>query len=583
MPGGQSSFQSRASAALSWLVLLGGIITIGVAAHTVLSSYSSLPYSDGWAQISVVANGENPLSLAWLWRQHNEHRLLIPKLFLAADLRLFQARQVLLLTSIFAVQFLHWMLLGWSMRVLGGWRGPLWRSGAGLAAFCLFCSSQWENLVWGFQTCFVLPGLFATLSFVGLLLYRIALQRPERQHEWRFLLLSIAGALGATYSLASGNLLWPLLVAMALLLRLGRPAVLTYLVTGAVSTVLYAHNYVRPGQHSNPASALRSPLRLAEYVAVYFGSSWVRQEIGWAVCFGIAGLAIAFAFLWHLGRSVRVTQGFSVQLVFTLLFCMGTGFLTALGRLNLGITQAFSSRYQTVALLFWCCLGLLVLAASAAGTRQVSLVIVELLFLAVLLRGANLARYSLREARWHGFQLDAATAALFTGLDDREQFYYAALNPEHLKRKVAFLRQNCLSIFSDDAYSQLGAHLDSMFRVVPSDECVGALQSVSTIKDNGVRALKITGWAWDRKHHEPPSHIVVVANGAIVGLGAIGDTRPTIRAANPYLKSSFIGFTGYVRDVPQSFPLKIYAISPVSPPEACYITTVGSSEMDPHN
>src|SRR5271157_3207711 len=148
MSGSGASLQSRALTALSCLILLGGIITMGIAAHTVLSSYSSLPYSDGWAQISVVANGENPLSLAWLWRQHNEHRLLIPKLFLATDLRLFQARQVLLLTSIFAIQFLHWMLLGWSMAVLGGWRGSLWRSGAGLAAFCLFCPSQWENLVW---------------------------------------------------------------------------------------------------------------------------------------------------------------------------------------------------------------------------------------------------------------------------------------------------------------------------------------------------------------------------------------------------------------------------------------------------
>jgi hypothetical protein len=580
MSGSQSSFQSRASAALSWLILLGGIVTIGVAAHTIVIAYSSLPFSDGWTQISVVAYGENPFSLAWLWRQHNEHRLVIPKLFLATDLRLFRATQVFLLSSIFAIQFLHWMLLAWSMSGLGGWRGSLWRSGAGLAAFCLFCPSQWENLLWGFQTCFVLPGLFATLSFVGLLLYRIASQRPDRQYGWGFLVLSIAGALGATYSLANGNLLWPLLTVAALLLRLGRPAVLTYLVTGAISTVLYIHNYFRPGHHANPVSSLRSPLKLVEFIAAYFGSSWVRRDIGWAVCFGIAGLAIAFVFLWRLGRSARGTQVFSVQIALTLLFCMGTGFLTALGRLNFGIMQGFVSRYQTVALLFWCCLGLLVLAASAAGTLRVSVVIVELFLLVVLLRGANLARYPVRESRWHGFQLNAAAAALLTGTDDREQFYLAALDPEYQKREVEFLRKNRLSIFSDDASSQLGAPLDSVFRVVSSDECVGALQSVSAVKDSGVQALKIMGWAWDRTHHEPPSRIVAAADGTIVGLGAIGEWRPTIRAANPYLKSSFIGFTGYVKDVPQSIPLKIYAIFRVRPPEACCITTMGSSEMD---
>ena len=101
---------SRTSSALSYIILLGGIVTIAVTLHMVIASYSSVPFWDGWAQIGVVANGENPLSWAWLWRQHNEHRLLIQKLFLAADLRWFHARQTFLLTSILAVQFLHWLL-----------------------------------------------------------------------------------------------------------------------------------------------------------------------------------------------------------------------------------------------------------------------------------------------------------------------------------------------------------------------------------------------------------------------------------------------------------------------------------------
>ncbi len=163
--------QNRAAALLSYLILASGIATIGVAAYMVVICYTRLPWSDGWTQIFVGARGENPFSLHWLWQQHNEHRLLIPKIFLALDLRFFAARQKLLLAVIFIVQLLEWWLLCWSMRYLGGWRRAQWRTGAGLAAFCLFCPSQWENLTWGFQTCFVLPGFCATLSFVALLLY----------------------------------------------------------------------------------------------------------------------------------------------------------------------------------------------------------------------------------------------------------------------------------------------------------------------------------------------------------------------------------------------------------------------------
>lgn len=162
---------ARVSAGLSYVILLGGMSAIAVAMYTILVSYSSLPWWDTWEYIAAIAKGESSLSPSWLWRQHNEHRLVIQKLFFVVDLKMFHARQVFLLASIVAIQLLHLGLWGWSMRVLGGWRGALWRSGVGLAAFCIFCPSPWLNYTMGFQVDFVLSTLFATLSSVGLLLY----------------------------------------------------------------------------------------------------------------------------------------------------------------------------------------------------------------------------------------------------------------------------------------------------------------------------------------------------------------------------------------------------------------------------
>jgi hypothetical protein len=101
-----------------------------------------------------------------------------------------------LLTSILTTQFLLLILLAWSMRALGGWRGRAWRTGVGITAFCLFWPTQWENFVIGFQLCFVLPGLLAALSFSELMLYWTRSQRQTGDRRaWVYLLLSVLLAL----------------------------------------------------------------------------------------------------------------------------------------------------------------------------------------------------------------------------------------------------------------------------------------------------------------------------------------------------------------------------------------------------
>src|SRR5581483_7840605 len=80
--------------AFSWLILCMGIVTLSLSAYTVKESYSSLPFSDAWIEVSAAAGGIHLLSPAWLWNWHNEHRIPLPKLFLAADQMLFHGRQI---------------------------------------------------------------------------------------------------------------------------------------------------------------------------------------------------------------------------------------------------------------------------------------------------------------------------------------------------------------------------------------------------------------------------------------------------------------------------------------------------------
>ncbi len=565
------SLDQRASFAFSYLILLGGILTIAIAAYMVLLCYTSLPWSDGWVQIFVAASGENPFSLRWLWQQHNEHRLLIPKLLLGLDLRLFAARQQFLLGSIFAIQLLHGCLLGWSMRVLGGWRGAQWRTGVGLAAFCLFCPTQWENLTWGFQTCFVLPPLFATLSFVGLLLY----WRSQHAGEWKFTLLSVVAALAAICCLANGLLLLPLLAFTALALRLKRRVVLTYATAAAASFALYFYHYMRPPQSTDPLLALRSPGKLAGYIATYFGSGWTAgnswddHNLQIAAYVGLLGFAILLAFWLRFRRIAERQDAFSIQLLLLSLFCLGTAFLTATGRAGSGNGQAFASRYQTIALLFWWSAGCLLLAA-CERSRRVSLVAIQALLVLVLLRGAALVRFPLRDAREHAFQQHAAAATLLTGVDDREQIAQAFPDPAYVLRVIPFMREKHLSIFTREKPA-LGAPIDSLVHVDQQARCEGELQSIATVNDAG--GLRITGWVWDMQQNKPAKEIIVAANGEVVGLGAVGDWRPVVRAVHREMNTSFVGFTAYAKAAPQE-QLILFAVLPGNVPRACKIASV---------
>ena len=39
-----------------------------------------IPWADEWSHVAILSR-DRPVSLAWLWEQHNEHRFPLAKLF----------------------------------------------------------------------------------------------------------------------------------------------------------------------------------------------------------------------------------------------------------------------------------------------------------------------------------------------------------------------------------------------------------------------------------------------------------------------------------------------------------------------
>ena len=589
----QSTLRSRISYVLSCAVLVGGITTVLVAAHLVVVSYSSLPHWDIWdTELDFAVHGGSQDRAHWLWKQENQHRLVIPKLFLLADLRWFHATQTFLLVSIFVIQLLHLALLSWSVRALGGWRGTLWRVATGLAAFCLFCPSQWENFVWGFQTCFVMPPLFCTVSAVGLLLYWRS--SAAGRSVLAYLVLTIAAALGATYSLSNGNLLWPLLVGAALMLRLDRRALLSLIGSGTLSTVVYLHHYTRP---RGIISALQSPLQLLSYITAYFGSCWISFPgvspfpsapgvLTAAEFIGSLGLVVSIALLLRIPHYIRRAQAFPLQLELMLLFCVGTGIITAVGRRGFGTVQSFSSHYQTIALLFWWCMALLLLHELLSSTAKLgsdALVFAEGAFLCIMLAAAFFAARPIRRARVRGLNLNVAAAALITGVPDQAQLAWAyPPRPNYVLSFVPTLRAERLSAFSDVRASLLGQRLESVFTPVPASRCSGRVETVNAVSDAVSPSIRITGWAWDFERNRMPAEIVASTDGIITGIGAVGAFRPDVPHAHPEVSSNYSGFRGYSRDVYDRRRTGIYAILDRSTRVACFLGTADGLEFLPN-
>ncbi len=71
---GSQARDLQISTVLSWVILLGGLLTIGVAAYMVFASYSPLPFWDEWSELHYFAAERHPPFLSWLWTQHNEHK-----------------------------------------------------------------------------------------------------------------------------------------------------------------------------------------------------------------------------------------------------------------------------------------------------------------------------------------------------------------------------------------------------------------------------------------------------------------------------------------------------------------------------
>jgi hypothetical protein len=483
------------------------VVMVGTAAMVVLC-WNPLPYWDQWD--NLIAGRD--VTLAWLVSQHNEHRILVPRLIFLADARLFDERNVLELVANGLVPLATACLLS----LLAGRTMRLGRSGsvivASLSCALMFSALQWENFVSPFQVqvflvCFAGPAA-CLVHCCG---------RPHGPTLLAVIVLEILAAL----SMASGIVVPMIIVALGL--RLHRPAwqIALLTITGCLMLALYLWGYVTPSQHEDPAAAFADPLGIAAYVIgelgvfpqALFGHAtlWIHRVSG-----GIA-LSLFAALLVSHRRGVDGAAQAEAALLGIGSFALGTCVLTALGRARFGVEQAASGRYATLVLLFWAVLLLLGLARLPERRRAAGLFAMSLFTLVLACVEPRLAAPAIRAMR----SLRAAEPAVLVPDGDAEMLSRLYPVPGVIAARLPSLRAAAASVFEDP----WSGRLQTMFRMdqaratVPG--CKGDVSEVLAVGDGKTAGWRLTGHlsvpAW------PAARLVLVdLDDRVVGLGRAG-------------------------------------------------------------
>ncbi len=506
-----------------YLIFLLGITTLATTIYATWSHFSPVPYADQWD--GTIGFYLRALQSPWqaFFEQHNEHRLTFSRLLFFVDMHYFGGRNVLLLiANLVLAAFLAMAFYRVSVK-----HAPPrnWGTRAGLIGLILIFVFSWvqqENFSWGFQSQWFAANLFSLLAFHLLELAGDAHQRGTPSECDVFLAMALLSGSVAAFSMASGLLVFPILIAQTLYLRIGwRVFWLIFAMTAAV-WIAYFFNWHNPSSGPNLLTTLREhPIDALQYILLYLGAPAHFLSPGELNAY--AGGAIVL--LTFTGLTIKAWRSriavHTISLLAFSFYVIGNALITAGGRLSIGVEQAFQSRYTTASLAAW--LALIIFAALNIDSkifRKYVLIMAAVVTLFVA-SGQRLIAES---------NLNVMFNRLFAGLALRSHVYdptitstiYPILEPLIIIANAA--EQAEVSIFSPNQpdYFSPPAHINA------SSNCDGYIDTIAETRTPGIYHAE--GWIFDAGEERVPRDVVVTdADGTTLGTGITGSERNDVR------------------------------------------------------
>jgi len=544
-----------AACLLSALFVLRGTLDMGAA------GVFRAPVMDQWSFLNRMRLWQTGQQSFWalLWRQHNEHRMILGLLILVLDQALVAARGTFAAACSWAFQGLHallWCALYWKMEKSAAPRMAY----AALVLGAFFSAAQFENFIWPFQANFIAVFLLASAAVLCFL-------RHCRTRRPVFLVSALALAAGTTFCMANGVLLWPIFLLMAAAESAPPRTGVAVLASGAAILAAYLHGYATPEQQANPVFSLLHPELLTGYLGAYFLNVWARvPAFVTPVRAGLFAEALFTAFFGaYLRRRIRGQALDYSFYAYSSLFLFGTAALTALGRINYGWAQAQSSRYATPALIFWISLAS---AACLFASRRESAawkILGVPLIAAAMFSGMILPKQASRVsagADWTR-QVNISGLSLAVGAFDAAAWARLYPGPATILSLLPYLKSRRLSLFSDPDVGKIGRPLFSFLTETAPGQCAGSFSGLIPVAADapGLRVGRVFGQAWASAARMRPLQTVFITDGRGTVVGLAYAFRP-VKRLFPSPDPLRGAWGGYARLAPKTRRLFAYGVLP---------------------
>lgn len=507
----------------------------------------NVPFGDDWALVPLFQNiALGKVTFQDFFAQHNEHRILFPRLIVSA--LAFISRWNIQLELYFnialaAITFLSLIKIASDQTQH---RNQIFHIANIATCFIIFSLVQWENWSWGFQIAWFLVDACLVISILA---FSSGLCKTL---QVKFVIAASACFI-ASFSSAHGLLTWiavvPALVAGCKDVRQFRKFGLLWVVLFLTALLLYLIDYHKPSHHPDLWFFLKEPRLAATYFLSLLGSPLLYHS-GFS---SILGFAAFSNFIFFVARSFKAARSskearsrFSDAAApwlslgsFSILFAL----MTTIGRAGFGVEQAYSSRYTTVSILLLIALVQLwrltskqfdleidksVVEASNASSRQgisSNTFLISLSTFLVLVASIN----SLPSAENHRSHLQYGQVCL-------EVADYIASSPDNCLQ-ILFPKANALNTWAN-VLDQIGFRQfpgKTVGFVTEPDKVYGYLDTPATSKNPAIvrtsclncKTFNVDGWAILPKQGKP-AQLVFLSH----------DQNPETFFANTYVSLS---------------------------------------------
>lgn len=503
--------------------------------------YSPIPIWDMWnGTLDFILRISEGDQTAW-WSLHNEHRITITRALFWLDYKYFGGLSWFLVIINYLLVSLIVYVLWKILRDITKTAQPK-TSEFIIILFIMAWMFQWmqyENFISAFQSQFILAQLVPLCAF-----YYLYKSVAKENTSLRYFIIASLLGVASIFTMANGILTLPLLAFYCYLMR---QSFIRFSILGILSGMAFSWYYL---DHHTPIF-LSDPLGLIHYSLIYLGNPFYHlikiNKIN-HYCGVISGfLFITSSLLLLIKYSYHKKENaLPISLLIFNLYIACTAFITASGRLHLGIDQALTSRYATPALIAWATL--LIISSpylSSAFNVKKYKIFIPFTILAILMLRSQVSALTPQD-NIH-FQRNIAALALALGIKDTSQISQVFPSTEIALKIAEKASIKNLSIFGTPTFKGLKNQLGTVIEKRPQlSACQGSLITTKLL-DEDHRFVRVSGWLFNTQNKAQPKTIIFQnSEGKKVGFALTGQCMPEI-GTKIGRNALYSGFQGYIQ------------------------------------